>query len=759
MRILHLEDSAPDAELVADRLAREYPDCRIEHASTRAQFETALAHGNFDLIVSDYTLHDFDGLSALEIARRQCPAKPFIFLSGTIGEERAIEALRRGATDYVIKDRPSRLVPAIRNALARAAEEEQLRRTEDALLEDRERFRQITENVADLILMLERSGRCVYRNPAYNAAMGRTRESAAENPFDDVHPEDRILVDEAFRETVRTGIARRLEYRLVGRNGAIRHVEAQNTAVRDPSGSVRQVLVVARDVTERRADVERIRQQAALLDRAQDAILMRDMSDRITFWNQSAARIYGVPAAEALGRTVDELLHEDKAQADAARRATLFYGEWMGEMRQRSRQGADLIMQSRWSLVQAEDGTAAGFLLINTDVAEKKRLEAQFLRAQRTESIGILAGGIAHDINNVLVPILASADLLEPTVTDPESRRFVACIRASAQHGAELIRQLLAFARGAAGDPVELSFRSLLDEFVGFASQILPRSVSIDLVAGPELWSISGDAIQLKQVLVNLCINAVDAMPRGGHIQLRAVNEHISEAAAAALHEIKAGPHVVLSLSDNGEGMDRQVVQRIFDPFFTTKEIGKGTGLGLAAVRGIVKGHQGCIAVESEPGRGTTFRLYLPALGSAAATEPEAPPTSEVANGDGEGILLVDDEPAVREILAMLLRASGYRVRVASSGDEALASYRRHAAETGVVLTDVTMPDKDGFALASELRALRPDLPILVMSGMAGAGEYDEVARRLQVPLLPKPITRDALIAAVQHALRSTSRG
>ncbi|HYD82736.1 MAG TPA: response regulator, partial [Opitutus sp.] len=229
MRILHLEDSPPDAELVAARLTSDFPDCRIKHAANREQFEHALGGGDFDLILSDYTLQNFDGLTALDIARSRCPSKPFIFLSGTIGEERAIEALRRGATDYVIKDRPSRLISAIRGAIARADEERQLRETEGALRENQERFRQIAENVADLILMLDLSGRCVYCNPAYAHAMGRDPSAAHDDPFVHVHAEDHEAVRQAFRDTARDGQSRRLEYRLVRPDGTVRFVEAQNT--------------------------------------------------------------------------------------------------------------------------------------------------------------------------------------------------------------------------------------------------------------------------------------------------------------------------------------------------------------------------------------------------------------------------------------------------------------------------------------------------------------------------------------------------
>jgi len=480
---------------------------------------------------------------------------------------------------------------------------------------------------------------------------------------------------------------------------------------------------------------------------------MRDMRDRVTYWNQSAARIYGWSADQAQGREVTALWNEDPAQVDVARRATLFYGEWIGEMRQRSKTGADLIMQSRWSLVRDENGAAAGFLVINTDIAEKKRLEAQFLRVQRTESIGMLAGGVAHDINNVLVPILVSSEMLEPMVSDPDGRQYVASIRASAQHGAALVRQLLAFARGAVGQQTDLPLAPLLEDFSSFMSQMLSRSVTVQLETGHDLWSVRGDATQLKQVLMNLCLNSRDAMPEGGAINIKAKNLVLNATEAAALREVKPGPHVEIIVTDTGTGMMPDVLEKIFDPFFTTKEIGKGTGLGLAAVRGIVKGHNGTVTVESEPGRGTSFRILLPALARDLSVKSADPVASADVRGTGQGILLVDDEPGVRDILGALLGSSGYRVLKARSGREALEIFRDRSAEIALVLTDVTMSDGDGFMLVSELRKQGIMIPVLVMSGMAGAGHYEDKARALDVPLLGKPITRDALTKAVQAAL------
>lgn len=758
MRVLHLEDSDLDAEATAMGLFKTWPECYIQRASTRVQFQAALERGGFDLILSDYTMLGFDGLSALELAGTYCPEKPFIFLSGTIGEERAIEALNRGATDYVLKDRSARLVPAMKRALARVEETQRHRKMENALRLTRENFRHIAENVSDIVMMSDLEGRRLYCNPAYYASVGRLNDQHfGADVFADVYADDRELVETMFRQTVQTGAHRRVEYRLVRADQTLRRVEAQNTAVRDETGVIVKVLVFARDITAQHNAENRLRQQAALLDQAQDAILVRDINDHITYWNQSAARIYGWSPEEADGRAVAALWEEDVEQAAAARRLTLLCGEWRGEMRQRTKAGETFIMQSRWTRVGGSDGVNAGFFVINTDITEKKRLEAQVLSAQRTESIGLLAGGLAHDINNLLVPVLCSAEMLESMVSGAEAKRFVSMIRSSAQYGAALVQQLLAFARGVPSQKTEVGLPALLSGLREFVAQSFGPAYPLALSLPHDSWPVWADATQLKQVIMNLCINARDSMPNGGCISISLSNLVLDGMAAVALQKVKSGPHVAVKVTDKGTGIPPANLQKIFDPFFTTKEVGKGIGLGLAAVRGLVQGHDGAIVVESELGRGSTFTVYLPAFlpvktpGKRDAVQPAR------AQGSGQGILLVDDEASLREILYAILTSNGYRVFKADSGKEALALLEIHHADIELVLTDITMPGMDGFALIENLRSRVEHLPIVAISGMTGLPFFEEKAYDLDVPLLAKPVSKEILLATIAAALAAPS--
>jgi PAS domain S-box-containing protein len=751
MRFLHLEDSSPDAELIAALLDREWPDCVVRRVDSREQFTTALQLGDFELILSDYTLSGFDGLSALELARVWCPEKPFIFISGTIGEERAVEALQRGATDYVIKDRTARLIPAIRQALARSDEARRHQLTEDALRQNRERFRQIAEHVADLIVLVDAAGRRLYANPAYHAIISTASDDAGGGDiFNEVHPDDQARIRAEFQRIVRTGNAQRSEFRILRPDGADRHVEAHSTAIRDHDGSVKNVLVVARDVTERRLAETRIREQAALLDQAQDAIMVQNLAGVITYWNKGAERIYGWTAGEAMGRDAGALLPVDPARQRFAREHARARGEWRGELRHHTKRQEEVTVQSRWTLVNREDRAASSFLVINTDITDNKLLEAKFLRAQRMESMGMLVGGIAHDLNNVLAPILMAVDMLQGLAPTPKARGLVDALDRSARHGAALVQQLLAFARGAEGRHVEVDLRPLLTEFVEFMGQTLKGNVRVALRFNQPPPPIQADVTQLKQVLMNLCINARDAMPEGGRITITVDLINIDEARAGTLPEGNPGAHVVLVVADTGTGIPPEVMERIFDPFYTTKAGGKGTGLGLSTVRGIVKGHGGFLTVESQPGCGTTFRIHLPVAGAPAGhPEAAAPKTAPT-------VLLVDDEEMIRNTLSLLLKSEGYQVCAAEDGNAALAQFREKRPEIDLVITDLKMSGMNGYELITALRGLDAKLPIIALTGMADARQAEAVGA-LGARMLAKPMTRAILTKAVEQALAASA--
>jgi two-component system cell cycle sensor histidine kinase/response regulator CckA len=627
LHILHLEDSESDAELIAAMLKAGNFDCQIVWAKRRSDFETALDKGPFDVILSDYSLPAFDGLTALQLAQTKWPEVPFVFVSGTIGEERAVEILKQGATDYVLKDRLTRLVAVIRRSMMEA---------------------------------------------------------------------------EASRKRQR--------------------VE------------------------------EQVREQAALLDRAQDAICLNDMHQCILYWNRSAERLYGWNAREALGRNANELLfHGDEKSPPAALKSLIRNGEWQGELHQVTKNEKKIIVESRWTLMRDRRGEPKSILVINTDITEKKQIEAQLLRTQRMESIGALAGGIAHDLNNALAPILMGIHIIRDELVTEESRQLLGIMQASARRSVDMVNQILSFARGVGGEREALDIRHLIKEMAKLAGDTFSRSIQIHSNIAPNLYPVQANPTQLHQVLLNLCVNARDAMPNGGRLSIEA-NNIILDEKNPALQGRTPGPYVLVTVTDTGHGMPPEVISRIFEPFFTTKEIGKGTGLGLSTVMGILKTHGGFVEVSSELGKGTLFRVYLPATGNIEAQSSERN-LPEMIMGHGEQILLVDDEIAILEVTKLSLESFNYTVLTAKDGLEAVALYRQHQTTIQVVIVDMMMPVMNGPETVKALRKINPAAKIIAVSGLESESVLPKTGQPQVQRFLKKPFATEELLAALHDLL------
>lgn len=511
---------------------------------------------------------------------------------------------------------------------------------------------------------------------------------------------------------------------------------------------------IHRDVTESLRASERLLEQAALLDQSHEAIVVRGLDGRIRYWSRGAERLYGWTAEEAQGRPVQELLYQSNPQAlTDATRLTLERGEWNGELRQLNKQGGEVIVEGYWSLVRDADNQPKSILAINTDVTEKRKIEAQLLRAQRLESLGTLASGIAHDLNNVLSPILMGTQLLQTKLHDELCLRLVSVMQRNAQRGAEMIKQVLSFAKGMSGARVLLQPKHLIREVLQMAEETFPKAIQLETRLADGLWTVDGDATQLHQVLLNLCLNARDAMPYGGTLTITAANQLLDELYSQMRPHTAPGAYVAITVADTGVGIPPEILNRIFDPFFTTKEPGRGTGLGLATVQGIVTNHSGFITVESQPGAGTKFVVYLPAHESTLA-QPPADRTRELPLGHGELILVVDDEAAIREMTRSALEAFGYRVLTAENGAMALSSFVVHQQEIGAVLTDLMMPVMDGFVTIRAMRKLSPQLSVLATTGLADPAKATELERLGVDALLLKPYNAEILLQTLARVLR-----
>ncbi|MBV9464331.1 MAG: response regulator, partial [Verrucomicrobiae bacterium] len=585
-----------------------------------------------DLVLADFSMPAFDGLSALKMVREFRTDLPVIFVSGSIGEDMAIEALRKGATDYVLKERLSRLIPAVQRAM-------------------------------------------------------------------------REVEDRAARRNMQ----------------------------------------------------ERLRRKAALLDCAQDAMFVVDPALRIKLWNKRAHVLHGVAPEQAIGCLLTDVIQiEELNFLETALAQVHESGHWEGEIHQRH---GDLraIVASRWIRVDDPESDPAIFV-VESDITEKKRLEAQFLRAQRMESIGKLAGGISHDLNNVLTPILMAVEILQGHIQDSRLRKILATMETSAKRGADLVKQVLQFVRGVDHKHSAISPRQLLTEMERIARQTFPKSIEIECRLPAELWNLSGDSTQLHQVLLNLLVNARDAMPEGGRLILAAKNIELEGTGVSEPQGARPGPYVELSISDTGPGIPDEIKERIFEPFFTTKGTGEGTGLGLFTVAGIVKNHGGAIRVESgaetEIGRGTTFRVYLSALKEGEALAAHSRP-KDLPGGRGELVLVVDDEASIREITQATLQTYGYRVVTATDGACALKVFEKRRAEIQAALVDMEMPGLAGSDTMRQLRQLEPKVKLIAMSGSVDIEQMINKALIERHAFLTKPYTAEKLLKTLDVLLHA----
>jgi PAS domain S-box-containing protein len=526
----------------------------------------------------------------------------------------------------------------------------------------------------------------------------------------------------------------------------------------DSNGQPSQYVSIRFDITQRKEAEEKIREQAALLDVTTDAIIFRDFDNRILFWNHGAERLYGWSAAEALGQLTTTLLYKNSPQLQDARQTVIEQGEWQGELEKINKLGKAVVVQSRWTLVRDEVSNPKAILSVDTDITEKKLLADQFLHAQRLESLGTLASGIAHDLNNILTPILAIAQLLPLKLPDLDERnqRLLQMLQDSSKRGSDLVSQILSFARGAEGKRATIQVGHLLHEVGRVVKQTFPKSIVVcEDVNPPDLWMLSADATQLHQVFMNLCINARDAMPEGGTLTLEAKNMML-DATYAKMHlDAKVGPYIVITIADTGTGIAPEVLDRMFEPFFTTKELGKGTGLGLSTVLTIVKQHGGFMTVYSEPNKGTHFRVYLPAFESFDA--PQSPEKLEALAGNGELILVVDDEASIREITKISLETHNYRVITASDGIDAFSLYAEHKQAISVVILDLMMPLLDTATIILTLKKMNPQVQIIAMSGLAPNQAITASDPTMIQAFLAKPFTTHELLQSLHQIINKPS--
>jgi two-component system, cell cycle sensor histidine kinase and response regulator CckA len=507
---------------------------------------------------------------------------------------------------------------------------------------------------------------------------------------------------------------------------------------------------------ERKRVEQQIKEQAALLDIATDAIFVRNLDNKIVFWNKGAETLYGWKSEEAIGKEVSQLLFTNSSDLpiDIYDRLASS-GSWQGELSQINKQGNPIVVQSSWTLVRDEFSEPKSILVVNTNITQKKQLESQVLTAQRLESVGTLASGIAHDLNNLLTPMMMIVQLLQLQSADSQYLEWVSILEKNIKRGGQLVKKILSFAQGYQGEYIEyipLPIKELILDIQQIIVQTFPKYINIEVAIAEPIWNVSGDSTQIHQILLNICLNARDAMPNGGVLRIKAENREIDAEYVRSNINSQVGSYVEIEISDTGMGISSDIIERIFDPFFTTKDREKGTGLGLSTSLGIIKSHGGFIEVNTEIRKGSSFKIYLPAsTSSKVEVAVEKPP--EII-GQGEIILVVDDEASVCQVTKSLLEASGYQCLVAQDGVEAVAIFAERKLEIQLVVIDAAMPLMDGLTTIRTLRKIDRNVKVVLVSALAANLEILESDRLNTQGFILKPYTGSELLQTIDRALK-----
>lgn len=554
-----------------------------------------------------------------------------------------------------------------------------------------------------------------------------------------------------------------IDYRLRSRGGEYRWFNARGQALWDEHGVAYRMAGSIADITDRQRAVDALRESEErfrLLSRAtNDAIWDWDLVTGLIWWNEGYSTQFGYPVPSApLDATAswkDRILPEDREPVLARIEHVIASGEnsWADEYRFLRIDGTYAWVFDRGNVIRNGDGRAVRMVGGMTDVTERRRAQATQLRAQRMESIGTLAGGIAHDLNNLLSPMMMSIELLRGVCNDEASAELLQTVQTSAARGAALVQQVLSFARGVEGQHVPVSPLLLVRELQHIIRDSFPKSIRVSATHGDDAWSVAGDPTQLHQVLLNLCVNARDAMPGGGELRITVENVEVDETLAALHGDAQPGDYVVIRVADTGTGIAPEVRERMFEPFFSTKDVGKGTGLGLSTTLAIIRSHGGFISVYSEVGTGTTFRVHLPASRTQRVVAAPSGAAPVITGGTGELILVVDDEEAIRRVAQRTLERFGYTVITAANGVEALEVYEQRGREIAVVFTDMAMPEMDGPELIAELRAINPSVRIIGSSGLTSSEGLDREVGSPVMHFVSKPYTADAMLKVMRQVL------
>ncbi len=743
---LHPEDSLWDAHRqMQQRMVR-----RLVVAGNRGELVGILTQSSFLEVLDPIEMSGL--VIALQQQVEECTTELQQInqeLQKEISKRQQIEdELRRSHEDLEqrVKERTAELMEA--NLLL--LQENQERKLAESALYN---LKVALESAVEGISQLDTQGCYVAVNNAYANDLGYEPEEMIGMQWQQtVHPDDRAMMVAGYQEMLVNGKVE-AEARGIRKDSSIFHKQLVMVTAYDQQQQFIGHHCFCKDITESKQVEVKIREQAALLDVATNAIFVRSLDNTIFYWNKGAESMYGWHSEEVIGRNINDILYREiPLQLPEMLAAVTKKESWHGELAKVRKDGKDIIVDSQWTLARDEAGKPKFILTVDTDITDKKELESKFIRTQRLENLGILAGGIAHDLNNILTPILAVAQLLPLTLANIDKRNqdMLNILEINTKRGADLVKQILSFARGDEDKRSFVQVKHLLLDVEQLAQGTFPKSIEFRRNIDDNLCIVSADATQIHQVFMNLAVNARDAMPNGGTLTITAENKFIDENYTKMNIEAKEGNYILVTFADTGVGISKYILDKIFDPFFTTKEVGKGTGLGLSTVLSIVKNHAGFIEVNSND-QGSIFKIFLPAVNNQLSTSAEG--DTGIANGNGELILFVDDEIAIAEVSQSTLESHNYQVLIANNGIEAIAIYVQKKLEIKVVIIDLMMPLLDGITTIRALNKIKDDVKIIAMSGSDTSEDKANFREYGAQDFLTKPFTSNDLFSVLHRVL------
>lgn len=760
IKVLIVEDLPTDAELNKREVIRVLPQSEFRVVETQEEFLEALESFRPDLILCDFKMPQFDGIVALQLAKEHAPDIPFIIVTGALNEDTAVDCMKKGAWDYIIKEHIKRLGQAVLNSLQQKTLRLERKQAEATLQMNEARFRNIAESMSDWIWEIDANGIYTYCSGNFLTTLCyQEEEILGKTPFDFMPADEANRIRAVFKKVFKEKKPfHDLENWNLSKDGRRVCMRTSGVPIFNDAGEFMGYRGVDSDITQsKHAEAEKDLLLTAI-NQATEIVMITDAEGTILYVNAAFEHVTGYSCEDTIGRNPRIL--KSGVQDDAFYKElwdTLLRGEtWHGRLVNRKKDGTHYTEEATISAVKDEAGKIINYSAVKRDITEKLKLEDQYRQAQKMESLGQLVGGVAHDFNNILQIIIGYVGIVRMQLGKGHAAAHgLAEISTASKRAKDLVQQLLTFSRQQVINPtMDIDLNDEIENTQHMLSRVIGEHIQLNFVPGQALPPVFADKGQIHQVLMNLCVNARDAMPEGGTLTITTEGVLITPEDMKAHGLLHPGMYILLQVSDTGCGIEKELCKRIFDPFFTTKEIGKGTGLGLSTVYGIVTQNGGHITVYSEKDQGTVFRIYLPASHSDPVDNIKVAPEHTAPYKRGtETLLVAEDDEIILELTSQFLRDAGYTVLTATNGEEAVHLFEDHADEIDCIMMDVVMPRMGGKQAMDLIRKKCPDIRYVFSSGYSPDAEQHDFVKRKKQHVLNKPYMSEALLRKIREVL------